>query len=126
MPWEDQDNKKKKQGSNSSRLAFIFHVHPPEEQHLANLLDCAKYLNLWHKHWGGVAFRVEQLDFTTPTGVKDRYIKMMQSHGAMQLSMGAATIPGIITATRKFTLHLTPDKNGQPRASTEKTLMEIL
>jgi hypothetical protein len=59
-------------------------------------------------------------------GVKDRYIKMVQSHGAMQLSMGAATIPGIVTATRKFMLCLTPDKNGQPWAPTEKTFMEIL
>ncbi len=69
---------------------------------------------------------MQQLDFTTPAGVKDRYIEMVQSHGAMQLSMGAATIPGIVTATRKFTICLTPDKNGKPRAPTEKTLMEIL
>jgi hypothetical protein len=127
MPWEDQEEKKKKkQGSNSSRLAFIFHIHCPEERRLATLLNCAKYLNLWHEHWGGVAFRVEQPDFTTPAGVKDRYIKMVQSHGVMQLSMGAATIPGIVTATRKFTLRLTPDKNRQPQAPTEKMLMEIL
>ncbi len=127
MPWEDQEEKKKKkQGSNSSRLAFIFHVHHPEEQHLAILLNRAKYLNLWHKHRGGVAFTVEQPDFTTPVGVKDRYIEMVQSHGAMQLSMGAATISGTVTATRKFTLCLTPGKHGQPWAPTEKTLMEIL
>jgi hypothetical protein len=51
MPWEDQEEKKKKkQGSNSSRLAFIFHVHRPEERRLATLLDRAKYLNLWHEH----------------------------------------------------------------------------
>ncbi len=66
---------------------------------------------------------MQQLDFTTPAGVKDRYIKMVQSHGAMQLSMGAATIPGIVTATRKFTIRLTPDENSKPRAPTEKTLM---
>jgi hypothetical protein len=126
MPWEDQEEKKKKkQGSNGSRLAFIFHVHCPEERHLAILLNRAKYLNLWHNHWGQ-AFTVERPDFTTPAGVKYRYIKMVQSHGAMQLSMGAATIPGIVTATRKFMLCLTPDKNRQPRAPTEKTLMEIL
>ncbi len=41
----------------------------------------------------------------------------------MQLSMGAATIPGI-AAIRKFVLHLTPDENGQPREPTE--LMDIL
>jgi hypothetical protein len=112
IPWEDQEEKKKKkQGSNSSRLAFIFHVHSPEEQRLAILLNCTKYLNLWHEPWGGVAFMVEQLGFTTPAGVKDRYIEIVQSHGAMQLSMGAATILGIVTATRKFTLCLTPDKN---------------
>ena len=51
---------------------------------------------------------------------------MVQSHGAMQLSMGAATILGIVTATRKVVLHLTPDKNGQPREPTEKSLMDIL
>ena len=51
---------------------------------------------------------------------------MVQSHGAMQLSMGVATIPGIVTATRKFTLWLTPDKNGQPREPNKKSLMDIL
>jgi hypothetical protein len=127
MPWEDQaEKKKKKQGSNSSRLAFVFHVHCPEEQRLATLLNSAKYRNLWHEHWGGVAFTVEQPDFTMPAGVKDRYIEMVQSHGAMQLSMGVATIPVIVTATRKFTLCLTPDKNGQPRVPTKKSLMDIL
>jgi hypothetical protein len=40
--------------------------------------------------------------------------------------MGAAIIPGIVTATRKFTLRLTPDETGQPRESTEKSLMDIL
>ena len=103
MPWEDQaEKKKKKQVPNNSRLAFVFHVHRPDEQRLATLLDRAKYRNLWHRHWGGVAFTVEQPDFTTPAGVKDRYIEMVQSHGAMQLSMGAATIPGIVTATKKI------------------------
>jgi hypothetical protein len=69
---------------------------------------------------------VQQPDYTTPAGVKDRYIKMVQSHGAMQLSMGAATIPEIVTASRKLTIRLTPDKNGKPRAPTKKMLMEIL
>ena len=127
MPWEDQmEKKKKKQVSNNSRLAFVFHVHRPDEQRLATLLDRAKYRNLWHEHWGGVAFTVEQPGFTTPAGVKDRYIEMVQSHGAMQLSMGAATIPGIVTMTRKFTLRLTPDENGRTREPTEKSLMDIL
>ena len=127
MPWEDQAEKKKKpQAANNARLAFVFHVHRPDEQRLANLLESAKYRNLWHEHWGGVAFTVEQPGFNTPAGVKDRYIEMVQSHGAMQLSMGAATIPGIVTATRKFTLRLTPDENGQPREPTEKSLMDIL
>ena len=127
MPWEDQaEKKKKKQVSHNSRLAFVFYVHRPDEQRLANLLETDKYRNLWYEHWGGVAFTVEQPDFTTPAGVKDRYIEMAQSHGAMQLIMGAATIPGIVTATRKFVLCLTPDKNGQPWEPTEKSLMDIL
>jgi len=100
MPWEDQAEKKKKlQAANNARLAFVFHVHRPDEQRLANLLESAKYRNLWYKHWGGVAFTVEQPGFNTPAGVKDRYIEMVQSHGAMQLSMGAATIPGIARLT---------------------------
>ena len=127
MPWEDQAEKKKKpQAATNSRLAFVFHVHRPDEQRLANLLETAKYRNLWYEHWGGVAFTVEQPGFNNPAGVKDRYIEMVQSHGAMQLSMGAATIPGIVTATRKFVLCLTPDENGQPHEPTEKSLMNIL
>ena len=57
---------------------------------------------------------------------KNRYIEMVQSKGAMQLSMGAATIPGIVTGTREFVLCLTPDKNGQPREPTKKSLTDIL
>jgi hypothetical protein len=88
MPWENQAENKKQHTSNNLRLAFVFHVHCPDEQRLATLLYCAKYRNLWYEHWGGVAFTVEQPDFTTPAGVKDRYIEMVQSHGAIQLSMG--------------------------------------
>jgi len=127
MPWEDQAEKKKKlQAANSSRLAFVFHVHRPDEQRLAHLLRTTKYRNLWYEHWGGVAFTVEQPGFNTPAGVKDRYIEMVQSHGTMPLSMGAATIPGIVIATRKFILRLTPDENGQPHEPTEMSLMDIL
>jgi hypothetical protein len=106
MPWEDQaEKKKKKQSLNNTRLAIVFHVHHPDKKRLEMLLDRDKYLNQWYEHWGGVAFTVEQPDFTTPEGVvKDRYVEMMQSHGTMQLSIGAATIPGIVMATRKFTL----------------------
>ena len=72
MPWEDQvEKKKKKQSSNNAWLAFIFHGHCPDEQRLATLLDRAKYHNLWYEHWGGVAFTVEQPDFTTTAGIKD-------------------------------------------------------
>ena len=72
MPWEDQaEKKKKKQSLNNARMAFIFHVHCPDEQQLATLLDRAKYHNLWYEHWGGVAFTVEQPDFTTTAGIKD-------------------------------------------------------
>ena len=46
MPWEDQAEKKKKvQTASNSRLAFVFHVHRPDEQRLANLLEIAKYRN---------------------------------------------------------------------------------
>ncbi len=62
------EKKKKKQVSNNSHLAFVFHVHCPDEQQLATLLDSAKYRNLWYEHWGGVAFTVEQPDFITPQG----------------------------------------------------------
>ncbi len=51
---------------------------------------------------------------------------MVQSYGVMQLSMEAATIPGIVTATRKFVLCLTPDKNDQPLEPTKKSLTDIL
>jgi hypothetical protein len=33
MPWEDQaEKKKKKQAPNNLRLAFVFHIHRPEEK----------------------------------------------------------------------------------------------
>ena len=58
MLWEDQtEKKKKKQSSNNAQLAFIFHVHCPDEQRLTTLLDLTKYCNLWYEHSDGVPLR---------------------------------------------------------------------
>ncbi len=42
MPWEGAEEKKQKQGTNNTRLAFIFHVHEPDYVRMATLLTFAK------------------------------------------------------------------------------------
>jgi hypothetical protein len=52
MPWEGAEEKKKKQGTNNTCLAFIFHVHEPDYACMTTLLAFAKEWKVWHKHRG--------------------------------------------------------------------------
>jgi hypothetical protein len=60
-----------------------------------------------------------------PIGVKNKYIQMVQSHGSVQLSMGAATIEGMLDVDTVFKLCLVPDAEGKPRQPTRTTIKEI-
>ncbi len=50
-----------------------------------------------------------------PIGVKNKYIHMVQAHSSVQLSMGAATIEGMLNVDTVFDLRLLSDANGKPR-----------
>ena len=51
---------------------------------------------------------------------------MVQTHGLVELSLGAATISGVIDANLKFLLRLTPDLDGTQREPTQTLLKEVL
>jgi hypothetical protein len=50
---------------------------------------------------------------------------MVQSHGSVQLSMGAATIKGMLDANTVIKLRLLLDAEGKPRQLTKTTIKEI-
>jgi hypothetical protein len=52
MPWEDAEEKKKKQGSNNARLAYILQVYQPDYEQVKTLCHIAKQRKLWLPHWG--------------------------------------------------------------------------
>jgi hypothetical protein len=37
MPWEDAEEKKKKQGNNNARLAYFLQVHQPDYERIRKL-----------------------------------------------------------------------------------------
>ena len=78
------------------------------------MLAYAKDKNIWHKIWGNSTFTIKTLDEREPIGVKTKYIQMVQTHGSVQLSMGAATIEGMINVDRVFDLRLLPGVDGKP------------
>ncbi len=67
-----------------------------------------------HKHWGNAAFTVEIPEFESQQGEKMRYIQMVQTHGSVQLSLGAVLINGAIEGDSKFLLQHTPDADDKP------------
>jgi hypothetical protein len=69
---------------------------------------------MWHKHWGNAAFTAEIPEMKSQQGEKTRYIQMVQTHGLVLLSLGAASINKVIKADLKFLLQLTPDADGKP------------
>jgi hypothetical protein len=50
-----------------------------------------------------------------PIGVKNKNIHMVQTHGSVQLSMGAATIEWMLDVDTVFKLQLLPDADGKLR-----------
>jgi hypothetical protein len=74
MPWEGAEEKKQKQGTNDTRLAYVLHVYQPDYERMKKLLAYAKELDIWHKHWGHAAFTIELPNEKSPQGVKTKYI----------------------------------------------------
>ena len=89
------------------------------------LLAYAKEWKVWHKHWGNSAFTVETPTEKSPQAEKTRYIQMIQTHGSVQLSMGAALLEGLINADTTFTLCLLPDANRKARPPTSTSVQEL-
>jgi hypothetical protein len=115
MPWENAEEKKKKQGTKNARLAYVLQVHQPDCKRLKCLCQIAKQRKMWHKHWGNAAFTVEILEGESKQGEKTRYVQVVQTHGSVQLSLGAALINGVINADLKFSLQLMPDADRKLR-----------
>ncbi len=104
MPWEDAEEKKKKQGINNACLTYVLQVYQPDYERMRNLCQIAKQRKLWLQHWGNVAFTVEIPENDSQQGEKTRYIQMVQMHGLVQLSLVVASINGIVDADLHFTL----------------------
>jgi hypothetical protein len=125
MPWEDAEEKKKKQGGNNAWLAYVLQVYQPDYDRISKLCHMAKQRKLWVNHWGNTAFAVKIPEINSQQGKKVCYIQMVQTHGLVQLSLGAGTINGVINADSNFTLRLTPDADGSPREATQMSLREV-
>jgi hypothetical protein len=91
MPWEGTEEKKQ-QGTSNARLAYVVHVYQPDYEQMKTLLAYAKEKDVCLKDWGNTAFAIKILDERSSHGVKTKYIQMIQTHGSVQLSMGAASI----------------------------------
>jgi hypothetical protein len=125
MPWEGAEEKKQKQGTNNVRLAYVLHAHEQDYNRMKTLLAFAKAWKVWHKHWGDKAFTVEIPNKKSPQAEKTRYIQMVQTHRAIQLSMGVAMLDSLIDVDTEFSLRLLPDADGKARDSTTTLIREI-
>jgi hypothetical protein len=125
MSWEGAEEKKQKQGANNAHLAYALHVHESDYARMKTLLAYAKDWKVWYKHWGNAAFTVEIPNEKSPQAEKTRYIQMVQIHGSVQLSMGAALLEGLIDADTTFTLCLLPDAEGKARPPTSTSVQGI-
>jgi hypothetical protein len=59
MPWEGIKEKKQKQGTTSSRLAYGLHLHRPDYECLKILLAHAKGNSVWDNIWGKTSYTIK-------------------------------------------------------------------
>jgi hypothetical protein len=124
MPWEGAEEKKQKQGTNNARLAYVLQVHQPNYKRMKTLLAFAKEMDIWHKHWRDASFTWNYLMRRALKG-KTKFIQMVQTRGSVQLSMGAASIEGMIDINRLFTLCLLPGADDKPHNHTTTLVREV-
>ncbi len=125
MPWEGTEEKKQKQGTTNARLVYVLHVSQADYKRMKTLLAYAKEKDVWHKHWGNAAFTIQLPDERSSQGVMTKYIQMVQIHRSVQLSMGAASIEGMIDIDTTFDLRLLPGVDGRQRPRTKTSAKEI-
>jgi hypothetical protein len=89
------------------------------------LLVYAKDTYIWHKIWRNLTFTIETPEEKESIGVKTKYIQMIRTHGSVQLSMGAATIEGMIDGDTVFELRLLPGADRKPQPPTKTSVKEI-
>jgi hypothetical protein len=83
MLWEGTEKKKQRQGTNNARLAYVMYVYQPDYERMKMLLAYVKEKDVWHKHWGNVAFTIKLQDKRSSQGAKTKYIQMFQVHGSV-------------------------------------------
>jgi hypothetical protein len=86
------------------------------------LLAYAKDKNIWHKIWGHLTFTIKIPKDKDSIGVKTKYIQMVETHGSIQLSMGAATIKGMIDVDTVFNLWLLSGADGRDTKISNKNI----
>ena len=129
MPWEKID--KTKERKPNGRLAFVFQIAREDSPRLVALLDEAKVKNLWGDIFGEAAFTVQMIptkqsgEDPSLAGKRAPYVEMVQTHGSVQLSMGAASINGLINFTKKFVLCRT-NEDGSPATAIKKSVQNIM
>ena len=126
MPWETEEEKKKNQGTGGSKQVYLFHVSRKHANRLESLLKKAKEKKVWRKHWGNTAFTVMVPGFSASAEDKTKYHQMINAHGAIQLSLGHAELPGIVDLETKYSLDRLPDKDNIPTNPSILSVRDIL
>jgi len=88
MPWEDAEEKKKKQGGNKVRLAYELQVYQPDYERISKLCHMAKQRKLWANHWGNMAFTVEIPENNSQQGEMSAISRWYRPMGRSSLASG--------------------------------------
>ena len=129
MPWEQFEPGKKREPN--GRLSFCFQVLREDEKRLEALLSEAKDRELWSHMFGEAAFTIKMVPPAAQgeedklAAVRQNYIRCVQTHGSVQLSMGSTVISGLINADKRFTLRRI-DENGKGIPAIKKSVSDVL
>jgi hypothetical protein len=112
-------------GTSNARLAYVMHIHQSNYKRMCMLLAVAKEKDIRHKHWGNAVFTIKIPNKRSSQGARTKYIQMVQTHGSVQLSIGAASIEGMIDIDTAFDLRLLPGADGKPQPPTRTMVREV-
>ena len=115
----------KDEDTSHRKVPTIFYPRADRER-IVRVVQKIKEKGLTAREFGDHSFFQIQLPPKVDAAEKTRFDEKIRNHGAAQLSMGNATIPGLVNPDYPVTVELYPDGDGPRQSPGEMSVMQIL
>ena len=124
-PYVEQVSGKRREDTSHRKMPTMFYPREDEDRIMAVAREC-KRLKLERGVFGQHAFFQELPSKQDGEDAKEVYAEMVRNHGAVQKSLGRATLKGLVRADEAVKIELIDDEDGPRESPGEYNIRQIL